>query len=319
MILQSNNLNAFYNLAVEEYLLSMDLERYPILFLWQSENAVLVGRNQNPWRECRLAILRRNSGVLARRLSGGGAVYHDRGNLNCTLVVPRDTYDEQHVYQLLIDSLADLGVQAQLTNRNTLTVDGRKMSGNAFCLRSDRALHHATLLVTADLDRLSAVLSPVDERIHSRAVPSEPASVMNLSEVAADLTVARLKKVIAERFAGGQAESIPVSDLDQATILELREKYESWKWSFGRTPAFDIELNGGFDWGRLDLKIHVEDGQIHDVFVLKPSTLDNKPAGALPSSLAGLRFCSGEMAAALRTSAFPEFEDIAVWLESNGF
>ncbi|MBP7828742.1 MAG: lipoate--protein ligase family protein [Kiritimatiellae bacterium] len=244
-VIQSQSADIRRNLAAEEWLLSEKAPALPLLFLWQSAPAVVIGKNQNPWLECRPGFLEEQGVRLARRVSGGGAVYHDAGNLNYAFILSRATYRRDALFARIISALAPLGLRAERLGRSGLGIGGRKFSGTAFCYRGDRVLHHGTLLVSADLQRLDEVLLPALVDIHGRAVPSERATVMNLSEAIPGLTVERVAAALSE---GHEAMDAPP---DPALAMQA-EKHESPAWVFGNTPPFET--------GVLGRRVRVEQG-----------------------------------------------------------
>ncbi len=300
MIVTSHSLDPFCNLAVEEYLLSQQELSCPLLFLWQSQNAVVIGKNQNPWRECDLQVLEDGGGTLARRVSGGGAVYHDAGNLNCTLIMARNEYRENRLYDLVLDTLNGLGIQGELISQNCLAVDGRKFSGNAFCLRKNLALHHCTLLVSTDLKRLTEVLGPTSTHFASHAVRSVPAEVINLTEAAEGLTVEKLRETLKMSFrseVGSGMVEINADDLPSGEITRLQEKHASWEWRFGQTPDFSVPLEHDFSAGKLSLEIHVHKGCIRDVTPSRSNAAPEKAIDAIQKELVGRPFSLADIPA----------------------
>jgi lipoate-protein ligase A len=200
LIVQSKSTDVYRNLAVEEWLLDHAGERGPILFLCVNSPCVVIGKNQNPWRECRLSLMEKEGVPLARRISGGGAVYHDEGNLNFGVIVPRTEYREEKQYELIIQTLQKFGIKASKLRKNSLAVDGLKFSGQAFCFRGQHVLHHGTLLVNSDLDRLGRYLGSEIDGIETKAVASVPSEVMNLADAAPGLTVETLSAALIEVF-----------------------------------------------------------------------------------------------------------------------
>lgn len=245
LIVQSQSRDVYRNLAVEEWLLD-NAPRLPILFLCVNDPCVVIGKNQNPWRECRLSLMQKEGVALARRISGGGAVYHDSGNLNVSVIVDRTQYVEQKQYDLVFQSLEKFlcrnAVPSKL-GKNSLAVDGFKFSGQAFCHRRGRSLHHGTVLVDADLDRLGRYLGPELDGIETRAVASVPARVTNLASFAPGLTVNRLSAALIEQFGkmyggGTAAESESDAIAPQAQLLPMIGKNSSNGWKLEHTPRF---------------------------------------------------------------------------------
>lgn len=171
----------YKNLALEAWL--FENGRQDVwLYLWQNQHTVVIGRNQNAWKECRLSALEADGGKLARRGSGGGAVYHDVGNLNFTFILPRDVYDLRRQLGVILAAMERLGIPARFTGRNDLvTQDGAKFSGNAFQFSAHTALHHGTILVAADMGALSQYLAPSKAKLAAKGVDSVRSRVCNLN------------------------------------------------------------------------------------------------------------------------------------------
>lgn len=236
LLLRTEQLDVHRNLALEECLLDQAAERGPALFLWRSSGAVVLGKNQNPWREVNLPALRAAGLALARRCSGGGTVYHDVGNLNYALALPRDAYDQDALFEQLIRSFHRAGIPAERGPHHGLLVYGRKFSGSAFCFRRRAVLHHGTLLIQADLAQLQRVLTGGLELV-SRAIASHPMPVINL---AALQPACAFERVVSEAFAPGV---VAAGDdvLDALPWREKAERQRSWDWQFGQTPPFEFK------------------------------------------------------------------------------
>ncbi|MFH0953569.1 MAG: lipoate--protein ligase [Verrucomicrobiota bacterium] len=265
LVVRTTNLDPWRNLAVEEYLLDQVEKHRHILFLWQGDSAVIVGKNQNPWRECRVEQLQAEGAALARRLSGGGAVFHDKGNLNFAFFVSRTEYDVARQFDVVLSALRGAGVSAERMNRNSLAVGGRKVSGSAFFFRRNAALHHGTVLVSSNLEKLNRYLVPSRHITHTRAVRSQPSPVANLAEFVPGLSILQMEEIVMEAFRaayGGAVETVGDEWLAAAEISTLRAKYASWDWRFGLTPPFDIAMAGEFDLGHVRVKLYVEEGII---------------------------------------------------------
>jgi lipoate-protein ligase A len=245
LIVQSQSTDVYRNLAVEEWLLDHAEGRGPILFLCVNSPCVVIGKNQNPWREGRLSLMEKAGVPLARRISGGGAVYHDAGNLNVGVIVPRTEYREEKQYELIFQALEKFGIKASKLRKNSLAVDGKKFSGQAFSFRGQHVLHHGTLLVHSDLDRLGRYLGSEIAGIETKAVASVPAEVMNLAEASPSLTVKKLSDALAEEFTAmysdGEAKEVKISEEE---LLPIMEKLSSDDWKLNHTPRFQVTVNG---------------------------------------------------------------------------
>ena len=221
-----------YNLAVEQHLLETVREGQCILYLWQNRNTVVIGRNQNPWKECRTTLLNEEGGHLARRLSGGGAVFHDLGNLNFTFLVPQEDYDLDRQLTVIQKAVRSLGIPAEKSGRNDILSEGRKFSGNAFYKHNGKAYHHGTLLLDVDMDRLSRYLNPSKAKLRSKGVDSVRSRVVNLKEIRPDLTLEMLKEALYRSFGevyGLQPERLTEQALDMEKIREITLRNRSWE------------------------------------------------------------------------------------------
>lgn len=257
----------WYNLAVEEYLVEQLAEGEIILYLWQNDNTVVIGRNQNAWQECRVEKLQDNGGKLARRLSGGGAVFHDQGNLNYTLIMPKKVYNLEEQLTVIIKALNNLGIAAEFSGRNDIVCQDKKISGNAFYYGTKGAYIHGTVLVDSDLDKLSSYLKVSEEKIKSKGIDSVTARVMNLTDIDEGLNVEKVQSSIQasfrELYNDGQAlTQIDITENDR--IQELYNKYSSWEWRFGENPDCDISLNNRFEWGEVEFNLKLTAGNIEE-------------------------------------------------------
>jgi len=304
-IIHTSSPDPWWNLAVEEYLLERVEPGQCILYLWQNENTVVIGRNQNPWRECRAQLLESEGGRLARRLSGGGAVFHDTGNINFTFVVSREMYNLDKQLGVILEAVKSLGIPAEKNGRNDLTADGRKFSGNAFCFRKNSSYHHGTVLVSADFDKLSKYLQVSAEKMNSKGVQSVQSRVVNLSELRPGLTVQDVSDSLIAAFravyeSNAQVERcIRDGSESQEVLEELYSKYSSWKWRYGEAPSFDTEISRRFPWGEVQIGFTLEKGIVSKA-VIYSDALDEAYISRLSGIFDGCPFNSGLLAQILR-------------------
>lgn len=280
-----------YNLAVEQYLLESAKDTC-ILYLWQNQNTVVIGRNQNPWKECRTALLTEEGGHLARRLSGGGAVFHDLGNLNFTFLMPHEDYDLDRQLTVIHEALRSLGIPAKKSGRNDILAEGRKFSGNAFYKNGTQAYHHGTLLVDVDMAKMSRYLNPSKAKLQSKGVDSVRSRVVNLKELNPELTIDTLKTALTKAFCGVYAlplRTLEETDLDPVRIHELTARNRSWDWNYGKKMPFTLECEERFPWGSLHIQLQIESGVIQRTKIYSDS-MDWSFIPELEKKLEGCRF-----------------------------
>jgi len=303
-VFEGTSFDPHYNLAVEQYLLESVAEDQCILYLWQNENTVVIGRNQNPWKECRTTLLNQEGGHLARRLSGGGAVFHDLGNLNFTFLMPQTDYDLSRQLDVIQAAVSSLGISTERSGRNDVLAEGRKFSGNAFYKNGKQAYHHGTLLVNADMDKLSRYLSPSKAKLQAKGVDSVRSRVGNLCEFNPELTISMLKNALRKAFSS--VYSLPVNEilpeeLNGEIIAALTERNRSWEWNFGQKLPFSFEWENRFPWGGLQIQLQVENGVIQCAKVYSDA-MDWQLSPSLEAALNGCRFSVDAMRERLSTA-----------------
>lgn len=300
-IIYGDSCDPYRNLAVEQVLLESVREDECILYLWQNQRTVVIGRNQNAWRECRLSELRLDGGHLARRLSGGGAVYHDLGNLNFTFVLHKTDFDTTRQLSVVAETCRSLHIPAEISGRNDVLADGRKFSGNAFYDSAGKAYHHGTLLIDADMGALAKYLRPSRAKLEAKGVESVRARVVNLRELVPSLTAEQMRQAMASAFEtvyGMNAVTLDAASLDQARISELTARNGGWPWLLGQRLPFTCSCEGRFPWGELQIDLQVEHGVIADLKVWSDA-LDHGFAQPLEAALRGARLDHRELNARL--------------------
>jgi len=296
-----SGLDPFANLALEEYFLDTADPESCLLYLWQNENTVVIGRNQNAWKECKVELLEIGGGRLARRPSGGGAVFHDLGNLNFTFLMHQKNYDLQRQLAVILEAVQSLGIRAEQTGRNDLTADGRKFSGNAFYHKGENAYHHGTLLMDVDMGSLTQYLQVDPSKLQSKGVESVRSRVMNLREQCPDLTLPMMQQALLEAFGsvyGAEPRPLPPDKIHWDQVARLQEKYASWEWRLGRQIQFKYNQNQRFAWGNADIHLEVDRGCVTGAAVFSDAMEAQLIAGLGPR-LQGCRFEGAALAAAL--------------------
>ncbi len=300
------------NLAIEQALLESTRAGCCTLYLWQNRNTVVIGRNQNAWKECRTALLEAEGGTLARRLSGGGAVYHDLGNLNFTFLLPSEDYDLDRQFAVIRTACALCGIETEQSGRNDLLADGRKFSGNAFYHHAGRSYHHGTLLVNVDRERMGRYLCPSKAKLNAKGVDSVRSRVVNLCELQPKLTLDQLKNALLEAFGtvyGLPIEPIASDAIPMDRVRELTQRNRSWEWNYGQRLPFDFACEQRFSWGELRVELQVENGIVRHASVFTDA-MDDTLAPALGDALTGGRFDASALCERVRAGARSEAEDL---------
>lgn len=313
-VLISSSPDANYNLALDEYLLSTLSEDDRILYFYVNRKAVIIGRNQNPWIECNLNQLNADGVQLVRRVSGGGAVYHDEGNLNFSFMCHEKVYDEKEQTGIILEALNSLGIHAETTGRNDIAIEGRKFSGNAYCRRQNIQQRHGTLLVKSDLGIFDRYLSVSKKKLVAKGVKSVRSRVCNLSEYSEGLTTGKLIEAITEAYKVKYGEYVlyPMEKADADEIQRLKEKNESWEWKMGEAPAFDYLFENRFSWGTAQICLKVKNAVIDEMRVYSDS-LDNSLSERMINALSGVRFEKEEISQNI-PSLEGEARDIAEYI-----
>lgn len=297
---EADGTDPYANLALEAYLLDTVEEGQCILYLWRNARTVVIGRNQNAADECDISALEEDGGHLARRLSGGGAVYHDLGNLNFTFLVRTPDYSLEAQNAVVLGAVRACGVHALRTGRNDLTTpDGRKFSGHAYYHTRDASYHHGTLMVDVDTAPLQRYLRVSPLKLASKGVRSVRSRVVNLAELAPGLTVETLKAALADQFGvvfGAPVETLTRDALDEVRLEQLRARFSSPVWILRDSRPLDASCTRRFDWGTVRLDLSTRAGHVADV-MLWSDGLEADAIEAAPRALAG---CPVEPAALVR-------------------
>ncbi len=302
-LIQNMKTDPYYNMASEEYF----LDRFPedVILLWRNRRAVVIGQNQNALEEVNVDYVREQDIPVVRRLSGGGAVFHDLGNVNYTVIRSfREGLFSNYEYftRPVCGYLSTLGVRAELSGRNDLLIDGMKFCGNAQTKRGDKLLHHGCILFSADVADLSGALSPSRLKLESKGVKSVRSRVTN---VASHL----LKPLSPEEFFNGlyayfrregeDLEEYRITSEDEAAISKLAaEKYATWEWNFGRSPRYTAGNAKKFPFGLVDVRLDVSQGLIRRIKIYG-DFFGIKEVSELETLLQGKKHREAELSAVL--------------------
>ncbi len=283
-----------WNLALEQYVFD-ELPRDKNYFiLWQNRNAVIIGRHQNTLAEINEPYIKEKGIWVVRRLSGGGAVYHDIGNLNFTFIQNAENgiaLDLGLFCQPVAAAIRSLGADAQVNGRNDITIDGKKFSGNAQYVKEGRVMHHGTLLFASDMQAAQDALRPDPEKIKAKGVASVRSHITNLREYLPGVTLDQFKEKLLEKlFAGRPMEPYTLTEKDLQAIEALqKQRYSTWQWNYGASPAADLRRKKRIEGcGTVELQMSIKDGRIRSARIYG-DFFSAKDPGELAERMVGLR------------------------------
>ncbi|MEP0072735.1 MAG: lipoate--protein ligase [Marinomonas sp.] len=328
-ILLSDSNDPHFNLAVEDCIFRSMPADQRVLFLWRNADTVVIGRAQNPWKECNLKKMEEDSISLARRQSGGGAVFHDLGNTNFTFMAGKPEYDKEVSTRIVLDGLKKLGIEGYANGRNDLVVgegeEMRKFSGSAYKEAKDRGFHHGTLLLHADLSRLANYLNPDPKKLQSKGITSVRSRVTNLDSLRADIDHNMVCDTIIQAFCEHFGETPDIEHISPDALPDLPgfvEKFgqqQSWDWNFGKSPEFTHQLDERFQWGGVELHLNLQKAIISAAQTYTDSLFPD-PIEALAERLIGVTYVPDAIAKCVDEliKDYPDhkanLEEIEAWL-----
>jgi lipoate-protein ligase A len=284
----------YWNLAAEEYLLK-NFEM-PIFRLWQNSPSIIIGLHQNAYAEINLEYIKKNNTPVVRRLSGGGAVFHDLGNINFTFIDTLNREEDSTAMfsrftKPIINSLNKLGIKAQLKGRNDLVIDDKKFSGNAIALYKNRVLQHGTLLFKSNMNNLSNALQSRPEHFQGKSVQSVRSRVTNIwdhlsEKISVEEFIQYIQNYITNSENRYQLYKYTTQDIINITKLKL-EKYSLDSWNFGKSPKYSFSKVLRFDGGLIECYLNIDRGVISDVKIYG-SYFFNKETDELENMIRGL-------------------------------
>ena len=261
----SNQYTPFLNRAVEQYLTDNQEKDTITMYLWKNQQTVVIGYNQNPYSECNVQLLLDEGGHLMRRGTGGGAVYHDLGNINFSFVADKSLYNVRKQLSVIQDALLAYGLEAEISGRNDLTCQGRKFSGNAFGKGKNNNLHHGTILIKTDGTMMQRYLTVDKAKLMKHGVKSVASRIVNLSELVPELTSESIKQPLIasfEKVYGGKATMLDFDTfIKNKEVQAIREHIASDEFLFGRWRQFKTTKKAQFPWGNVDIALHIDEAK----------------------------------------------------------
>lgn len=269
LLINNTSTNAYFNLAMEEYFLKNTNE--DIFMLWRNESAIIVGKNQNTLSEINYEYVKQNKIKVVRRQSGGGAVFHDLGNINFTFISCNDNSfsDFKRFTMPIIDALKNLNIQAEFSGRNDLLIDNQKFSGNAQYNYKNKVMHHGTLLFSSEINDLSSALKVKPSKFIGKSVKSVKSRVTNIANhLEQDMTVLEFKNYlmnfINSKYENNCLYQLSEEDIDEINKL-VEEKYNTWQWNFGHSPKYALNNEIKYPGGNIEFSLNVEKGLIKEI------------------------------------------------------
>ena len=312
-IINENN-NPRYNLALEEYVLkNLDGEYF---FLWQNEPTIVIGKHQNTISEINLDYVEKKGIHVVRRMSGGGAVYHDLGNINFSFIQEKKDladFDFSFFTRPIVDLLGELGIKAEFNSRNDLAIDGKKFSGNAQYIFKKKILHHGTLLFNSEMEELVNSLKVSKDKIESKGLKSIKSRVANIKDHIGEDSkikeVSDFKDALFEHMKNRMEEfqEYVLTENDRKEIEKLKkEKYDKWEWNYGESPEADIHRQRKYTAGKVESYIKLKDGLIENI-KLFGDFFSSREIEDLENGLKGKKYMKSEIAEYLKTVNVSEY------------
>ena len=289
----------YYNFALEDYLLN-EAEEDDYVFFYIHKPSIIVGKYQNTIEEVNKDFIDENNIIVARRLSGGGAVYHDHGNLNFSFVhkaTKKDVNNFKKFTKPVVDALQELGLNSHLSGRNDILIDDKKISGNAQYFTNDRLLHHGTLLYDSEMSNLVKALKVKELKIKSKGIKSIKSRVANISDfLNKKIPIEDFKEYLLKSFY--ESRDIEKYELDDKALSyierKVKDKYSTWDWNWGKSPNYEIQKIDKFPFGILDTRIDIKNGVISKCKIYG-DYFSKKDIANLENSLIGLKYDKDEL------------------------
>lgn len=303
-----------YNIALEEYAFKNLTHHDKVFILWINEPAIIVGKYQNTMEEINRDYVEKNGIHVVRRISGGGAVYHDHNNLNYTIISNEDKgaeFDFKTFSKPVVDTLADLGVDAEFSGRNDITIDGKKICGNAQAYMKGRIMHHGCLLFDTDLSVLSHALEAPKGRIESKSTKSVRSVVDNIlpnlpDKISVDEFADKLLERMKVEFSDMQEYHFSEKELEEIEALRV-SKFATWEWNYGNSPKFEIERNSRFTAGKIQVFANVRHAKIEEIRFFGTFFGNNANLNELEEALKDVPYTRDAVSKALEAANYKDY------------
>lgn len=289
-IIRAEGVYPYRNQAIEKYLLDTCQKGEMILYLWSNDRTVFIGKNQNAYAECRISSLLSDGGFIARRFTGGGAVYHDKGNLNFTFITARGDYDILNQFKVLTGALRELKFNAEVNGRNDVSIDGKKFSGNAFYKSETVCLHHGTILINSNPDSIAKYLNVSRVKLNAKGVKSVVSRVCNLCEyraVSSEEVANALQTALQKRYPKAKCEFLKESDLPEDKLKTLTEHFADKNYVLGDDIRYNVAFEYRYEWGVADIRLEFN-GDIIEKAKIYSDALDTQAVALKEKLLTGL-------------------------------
>lgn len=269
IFIESTSVNPAFNLALEEYVFEVMPKEQEYFILWQNDNTIVVGKHQNTVEEINIPYMKEKNIHVVRRLSGGGAVYHDLGNVNFTFITNAGDIEKLNLQLFchsVVKTLKKLGVTAVVSGRNDITINGQKFSGNAQYIKGGRIMHHGTLMFDSDLSVVADALQVSADKIESKGIKSVKSRVTNIRpHLQEDVDLEVFKAVLRSNMIDG--DNVSPYQLKEQEIKEIEKiqqlRYDTWEWNYGKSPQYQIQKSRRIEgFGKIQVSMDVEGGII---------------------------------------------------------
>jgi len=309
LYIHNKNLSPYFNLALEEYFLTKSKDEFFII--WRNDNCIVVGKHQNTLSEINIDFVKKNDISVVRRLTGGGAVFHDKGNINFTFIknINDVNISFQEFLEPIVEFLKSLGVEAKISGRNDIVVDEKKISGNAQTIKNGRILHHGTLLFSANLKNVSEALKVSKEKYESKGVKSVESRVTNIkSYLKNDMTVEEFMDELYRYIKNNtDIKEYILTQEDIKNIDELvRNKYSTYEWNFGNSPKFNYKNSKKFNSGIVEVYLKIEKGKIDEIKIYG-DFFNVADISDIENALKGCKYEIGDIKKALKEFDFNKY------------